>query len=298
MPKKIAILISNASKGSNLKSIAKAIEEKKLDAKIVKVISGSADAEGLIFAKEHNIPSVLLPKSDLADKILIKLSPDYIVLAGWKRIIPEILIEAFPSRILNLHPGLIPETIEGFVNNPDGTKALWNKGKMTENAVKSFLERRSTYAGSSVHFLTKEFDFGPVVGRCFEKIKPGDDVDKLYKRLKIKENKLYVDSLRQLCNKELMRKKVLIIGSGAREHAIGWKLKQSPHVGKVFFAPGNGGTADVGENVHIQADKPKRLLSWAKKNEIDLAVVGPETSLEKGIVDLFQKNNISIFGPI
>ena len=285
MPKKIAILISNASKGSNLKSIAKAIEEKRLDAKIVKVVSGSADAEGLIFSKEHNIPSVLLPKSDLADKILIKLSPDYIVLAGWKRIIPEILIEAFPSRILNLHPGLIPETIEGFVNNPDGTKALWNKGKMTENAVKSFLERRSTYAGSSVHFLTKEFDFGPVVGRCFEKIKPGDDVDKLYKRLKIKENKLYVDSLRQLCNKELMRKKVLIIGSGAREHAIGWKLKQSPHVGKVFFAPGNGGTADVGENVHIQADEPKRLLSWAKKNEIDLAVVGPETSLEKGIVD-------------
>ena len=146
MPKKIAILISNASKGSNLKSIAKAIEEKRLDAKIVKVVSGSADAEGLIFSKEHNIPSVLLPKSDLADKILIKLNPDYIVLAGWKRIIPDILIESFPSRILNLHPGLIPETFDGFVSNPDGTKALWNKGKMTENAVKSFLEKKSTSA--------------------------------------------------------------------------------------------------------------------------------------------------------
>ena len=82
--------------------------------------------------------------------------------------------------------------------NPDGTKGLWNKGMLTDKAIQNFLDQKATYAGSSIHFLTLEFDFGPVLGRCFEKIEVGDNVETLYARLKKKENRLYVEVLEKL----------------------------------------------------------------------------------------------------
>ena len=84
------------------------------------------------------------------------------------------------------------------VTNRDGTKALWNKGKYGDKAIKNFLDQRATFAGSSIHFLTPDFDFGPVLGRVFEKIMPYDNVESLYTRLKKKENKLYVEVLEKL----------------------------------------------------------------------------------------------------
>jgi phosphoribosylamine--glycine ligase len=86
---------------------------------------------------------------------------------------------------------------------------------------------------------------------------------------------------------------VLVVGSGGREHALGWKLSQSPKVNKVFYAPGNGGTEN---NVHIAADKIDELASFAQKNEC-FTVVGPETPLAMGIVDEFSKKKLKIFGP-
>lgn len=90
---------------------------------------------------------------------------------------------------------------------------------------------------------------------------------------------------------------ILIIGSGGREHALGWKLKQTSKKIKLFFAPGNGGTAQLGENVLIKATDIQALLLLAKQKHIHLTVVGPEDPLSLGIVDLFQKNNLAIFGP-
>ncbi len=94
-----------------------------------------------------------------------------------------------------------------------------------------------------------------------------------------------------------MFKKILIIGSGGREHALGWKLKQSPKIEKLYFAPGNAGTQNLGENVNIAADDIKNLFKFVKSNEIDLTVVGPEAPLALGIVDLFEKHGLKIFGP-
>lgn len=91
--------------------------------------------------------------------------------------------------------------------------------------------------------------------------------------------------------------KILIIGSGAREHAIAWKIKQSAKVTKMFCAPGNAGTAVIAENVNIKADDINALLEFAKKEKIDLTCVGPEGPLVLGIADLFTKNNLRIFGP-
>ncbi|MEW6455928.1 MAG: phosphoribosylamine--glycine ligase [Acidobacteriota bacterium] len=91
--------------------------------------------------------------------------------------------------------------------------------------------------------------------------------------------------------------RVLVVGSGGREHALAWKISQSPLVDKVFCAPGNGGTSGVAENVDIESSKIFDLIEFAKKEKIDLTVVGPELPLTQGITDEFQKNGLKIFGP-
>jgi phosphoribosylamine---glycine ligase len=90
---------------------------------------------------------------------------------------------------------------------------------------------------------------------------------------------------------------VLVIGGGGREHALVWKIKQSPRVQKIFCAPGNAGIAEIAENISIAADDIKGLLKFALQNEIGLTVVGPEQPLVKGIVDQFEEKGLRIFGP-
>jgi phosphoribosylamine---glycine ligase len=90
---------------------------------------------------------------------------------------------------------------------------------------------------------------------------------------------------------------VLVVGSGGREHALAWKIKQSPLVKKVYCAPGNGGIAEIAECVAIDADDISGLVDFAKAKKIDLTVVGPEIPLVMGIVDIFQRNKLKIFGP-
>src|ERR1044071_1270954 len=91
--------------------------------------------------------------------------------------------------------------------------------------------------------------------------------------------------------------KLLVIGSGGREHALTWKLKQSPHVDRIFCAPGNAGTGEIAENVATQATDLKDLVRFAKDNRVDLTVVGPDDPLATGIVDLFANEKLRAFGP-
>ncbi|MCB0335991.1 MAG: phosphoribosylamine--glycine ligase [Bdellovibrionales bacterium] len=91
--------------------------------------------------------------------------------------------------------------------------------------------------------------------------------------------------------------KVLVVGKGGREHAIAWKLAQSPKVSTVYCAPGNPGIASVGENVAIAEDDLQALASFVQDNNVDLTVVGPEYPLSLGIVDYFLENGLRIFGP-
>jgi phosphoribosylamine---glycine ligase len=91
--------------------------------------------------------------------------------------------------------------------------------------------------------------------------------------------------------------KILVVGSGGREHALVWKMGQSPLVKKIFAAPGNAGIQDLAECVPIQADQIEELLAFAKKESIDLTVVGPELPLVNGIVDRFESEGLAIFGP-
>ena len=95
----------------------------------------------------------------------------------------------------------------------------------------------------------------------------------------------------------LFEMKILVVGSGGREHALAWKLRQSPHAEHIFCAPGNAGTADIGENIAIPAADLGALVRFAKQNRIDLTVVGPDDPLAAGIVDLFTAEKLRAFGP-
>ncbi len=91
--------------------------------------------------------------------------------------------------------------------------------------------------------------------------------------------------------------KVLVVGSGGREHALVWKIHQSPKVEKIFCAPGNAGIGQLAQCVDISAVDVDGLLQFAQQESIDLTVVGPESSLVEGIVDIFEDNGLRIFGP-
>jgi phosphoribosylamine---glycine ligase len=91
--------------------------------------------------------------------------------------------------------------------------------------------------------------------------------------------------------------RILVIGSGGREHALAWKLRQSPHADRIFCAPGNGGTCEIAENVPIRASDLQALVVFAKENRVDLTVVGPDDPLAGGIIDLFAAEKLRAFGP-
>ncbi|MFA9476708.1 phosphoribosylamine--glycine ligase [Phycisphaerales bacterium AB-hyl4] len=100
-----------------------------------------------------------------------------------------------------------------------------------------------------------------------------------------------------------MATNVLIIGSGGREHALGWKLKQSKHAGKIYFAPGNGGTAAIGENVKLDVEpvntkNAEAIDYFCRQNKVGLIVIGPEDPLAHGLADRLQRDGRYVFGPV
>ena len=91
--------------------------------------------------------------------------------------------------------------------------------------------------------------------------------------------------------------KILVIGSGGREHALGFKLKEASNSNEIYFAPGNAGTSQLGENVAIDISDFNQITKFCKKEHIDLVVVGPEKPLVDGLADFLRENGITVFGP-
>ncbi len=91
--------------------------------------------------------------------------------------------------------------------------------------------------------------------------------------------------------------KILVVGSGGREHALAWKISQSPLLEKLYCAPGNAGTMGITENIPLNAEDIQGLVDFAYREKIDLTVVGPESPLTLGIVDVFEERGLKIFGP-
>jgi phosphoribosylamine--glycine ligase len=294
---KLAVLISNYGTGTNLQAIIDAIQNKKLNAQIVAVISDTNDALGLDRAKKHKIKTVICSKKENLFSILKKHNPDYICLAGWKQIVTDEIIHAYENRIINLHPGLIPDTQKGIVKNPDGTNALWNKGKLASIAVQNFIDQKATYAGSSVHFLTHEFDFGPVLERTFVKIDSNDTVNTLYPRLKKKENEIYVKALQKLIGAS-----VLVIDGGGRGATLVDKYLQSSDVGKVLAVPGNDMMKMSSQKAVVTFPNVKttdviEILKIAKDHKVDLVDVAQDDAVAAGVTNALLKAGVKVFGP-
>ncbi len=295
---RIVVLISDTGTGTNLQAIIKGINKGKINAEIAAVISDTPKAPGLKRARKYKLPVRIISKKEELLETLKNINPDYICLAGWKQIILAEVIDGFPGRILNIHPGLIPDTADRIVKNPDGTDALWNKGKKTERAIQGFLDGHFTYAGCTSHILSHEFDFGPVLGRVFEKIKQGDSVESLYKRLKVKENKLYVEVLTRLTK----LKTVLIVDGGGRGAVLVDKYGQSKQVGKILVVPGNdlmqiNTDKSVITHQHLKTTDVKEILQIAKQEKVDIVDVAQDNAVAVGLVDELIKLNITAFGP-
>jgi len=90
---------------------------------------------------------------------------------------------------------------------------------------------------------------------------------------------------------------ILIIGSGGREHALAWKIKQSPKCGQLYSAPGNAGTAEVGENIALDVKNNQAVVDFAKEKKIDLVVISTDNQLAFGMVDALTDAGIRTFGP-
>jgi formyltetrahydrofolate-dependent phosphoribosylglycinamide formyltransferase len=191
MPVRIVVLVSG--NGSNLQAILDACADRELLASVVSVISNKPDAYGLMRAQNAGIESFYFPKletesrrgydSRLANCIATKL-PDYIILAGWMRILTSAFLDNFPNRVINLHPAL-PNTFPG-------THAI-------ERAYDAYQCGKIDHTGVMVHFVPDEgVDNGPVLATEIVAIHPNDTLESLEARIHKAEHKLLVDVLKNV----------------------------------------------------------------------------------------------------
>ena len=188
---KLAILISG--NGSNLQAIIDAIEAGRLDAEITAVVSDNPEAYGLVRATRHNLHSRVInargyaSRSDYDEALqhyLELMAPDYIVLAGFMRILTPGFIEAFEHRILNIHPSLLP-----------AYKGL--------NTYQRALDNGETQHGVSIHLVTAELDAGPIILQASYAIEAGDTVEDLQTRGHQLEHRMYPQVLSWLSDDRL-----------------------------------------------------------------------------------------------
>jgi phosphoribosylglycinamide formyltransferase 1 len=182
----LGVLISG--RGSNLQSIINAARSGQLDATVAVVISNRADAAGLRRARDAGIETVCLQPRDHADRdeydralvqALCGRRVDLVCLAGFMRIVGPALLEAFPNRILNIHPSLLP-AFPGL------------------NAQQQALDHGVRITGATVHLVTSMLDDGPIVAQAAVPVFDTDTVEALSDRILIEEHRLYVEAIRMM----------------------------------------------------------------------------------------------------
>ena len=185
--KKIAVMISGS--GSNLEAIVKACHEKNIYGEIVYVISNNPDAYGIERAKKYNIPVKIIDHKSYTDRddfddalkeFLDNLEIDFIILAGFMRILGKNITEKFYGKMINLHPSLLP-LYPGLNTH---TQALNNKDE---------------YHGISIHFVSAELDAGPLIAQGKVLVKADDDLEKLVSKIHKVEHDLLPKVINELC---------------------------------------------------------------------------------------------------
>ena len=183
MSRRIAVLISG--RGSNLQSIIDAIADHRLDATLAIVISNRADAAGLGRAKDAGIEALHLPPKEYADrdqydeaiaKTLRERQVDLVCLAGYMRVVGPGLLKAFPNRILNIHPSLLP-AFPGL------------------DAQRQALDHGVQVSGATVHLVTDGLDDGPIVLQAAVPVNPDDTAETLSARILAEEHRIYPEAI-------------------------------------------------------------------------------------------------------
>jgi len=185
---RLGILLSG--RGSNFEAIARAVQAGTLPAEIAVVISNRPDAKGLETAREMGLPAVSLPSPGIArpdyDRQLVDLlrgyKVDLVCLAGFLRLLTPVMIQAFPSRIINIHPSLLP-SFPGL------------------HAQKQALDYGVKVSGCTVHYVIEEMDAGPILSQVAVPVLAGDTEDDLAKRILVAEHQLYVEALHDVLTK-------------------------------------------------------------------------------------------------
>lgn len=177
-PQRIVILISG--RGSNMQSIVK-MAEGRSDMEVVAVIANRADSAGLVWAKEQGIATELIAHRDYSDRLafdqaLMKCidayQPDWVILAGFMRILTDVFVAHYMAKLINIHPSLLP-LFPGL------------------DTHKRALEAGCTVHGSTVHFVTPELDAGPTIAQSLVPVLPSDDENSLTERVLSTEHQLY-----------------------------------------------------------------------------------------------------------
>lgn len=182
--KKIGVLISGS--GTNLQAIIDSCQNKIINGKISIVISNKENAYGLTRAKNASIKTLVCKDNDILLDTLIKEKIDLVVLAGYLKILPQKIIDKFESRIINIHPSLIPSFCGmGFY----GRKV---HEKVYEKGVK--------FTGATTHFVTKDADDGPIIYQEIVKINQEDTIDDIAKNVLEKEHKILIKSVKDFCD--------------------------------------------------------------------------------------------------
>jgi phosphoribosylglycinamide formyltransferase-1 len=180
---RLGVLISG--RGSNLQSIIDAVASRRLDATIAVVISNKADAAGLERARQAGIPTVVLKAKDYADRThydqaladaLVARGVTLVCLAGFMRLIGPPLLDAFPNRIVNIHPSLLP-SFPGL------------------DAQRQALEHGVAVSGATVHLVNGELDAGPIIAQAAVPVLAGDSVERLSARILEQEHRLYPEAI-------------------------------------------------------------------------------------------------------
>ncbi|HJT55745.1 MAG TPA: phosphoribosylglycinamide formyltransferase [Ktedonobacteraceae bacterium] len=197
---RLGILVSGS--GSNLQALIDAVENQELpNVEIAIVVSNKADAQGLQRALRHKLPAIYLPwkqplESEAKLAALLQLfQVDFIVLAGWMRILSADFLEQFPQRVINLHPALLPDDGMGshYITSDEATIPVF-RGL---HAVRQAIDAGVKVTGSTVHYVTAEVDAGPVICREEVTIEPEDTEETLHERIKTVEHRLIVEAVRR-----------------------------------------------------------------------------------------------------
>ena len=191
-PARLAVFVSGG--GSNLRALQDAVERGRVAGEVAAVLSDKTECGGVAFAREQGIPTHVYPAADgeglspegLVELLQGDLGVDFIVLAGYLKLIPPELCRAYPRGILNIHPALLP--------------AFGGKGFYGKRVHRAVVESGARFSGATVHFVDEEYDRGPILAQRAVEVRPHDSADDLAARVLQEEHRVLPEAVAALCS--------------------------------------------------------------------------------------------------